>query len=71
MGSSEQTMLAVLGHWLDGREQPVEPDARRADVFDPAAGAAARPAALAGKAEVVGWPTGIRAGAEFVMPTMK
>ena len=45
-------MLAVLGHWIDGREQPPEDGVRRADVFDPAAGLVARQVALAGQAEV-------------------
>ena len=52
MGSADQTMLATVGHWIDGQEQPARADARRADVFDPATGSIARQVALADAAEV-------------------
>ena len=52
MGSSDQAMLATVGHWIDGQEQPARADARRADVFDPATGRIARQVALADATDV-------------------
>ncbi|UCE32506.1 MAG: CoA-acylating methylmalonate-semialdehyde dehydrogenase [Burkholderiales bacterium] len=46
MGSSDQTMLATVGHWVDGQEVPGT-SGRLGDIFDPATGEIARQVAFA------------------------